>query len=1449
MDKKIKDDVIQTVKNLRILSMNIINHYLRIKESTSHHLINAKFDPEALNKLFAFDGNYILKMKNDTDFLFSSSLKKYFDFAPESDPFLIAISGGSDKDAFTAESSNIDNGNNNLNNVNNVKESKELNLIDVDLIKNNHKINNSESNSKINNKINSNDTNNDKITVKIPGEIAEMIKNCQFSILQELIYYEINGINNMKQSRIDVTPTANTTTNTHTTTGKSYVSIRSGKILKPVASAATKSNLNAAYTNLNASSGNSRVVYPLNNINAMIKNKVNSNIVKKSNLRPISENNLNNNDNNVNTQSALNNNNIYKSNVNNNNNTEFHLNNHNSKTPDNKNLLGNFYSQNAEFNMVVSEYNSNNIIHKNNNNLIKYNLLNNNNNKTNNTNTNTYNPYNNKKILNFNPYNANSSNLLKKNLEANSILNNKNQNSLINKKFGKLDNGITSYEHDNSFMDQHAIDMNPKSNMNQNSKELIMNDFKNIDSFLNDSKITKKTDTSNLLMNENVKNNNFNSNNNMRIVENVDGLSFPQVNSDSKRLCFQDEKRRGIPAMISNNNSTNNNNFNYADKVNLTDISANSHKINTPNANNKVVIKEKIYIEDKKLSELNNANNANKSSCNHININYNNSRELEDETEETGRILTKENLVRVSHELEKLRTDVLENHYISTLEKLNKINNSYSSKNKRNSKEKSSENIHVQNLRKNSINNDSNSNNPNPNANRAEIKSSSSTRKIKVIGGNLPPTPTVTGGVVKGKVLEMHKSANAKNSNNPKSAVDNSNNNAVVYGEGNFGNVNSSFATENNNNNIEENLISKNNDENYKVNKAKENEHEIINNQNKSSQQNKKNDNSNNNDDNNKNNKNNKNKEVSTIIKNKNNKRKFTTAEIKREAGCAKDAEDADISNLKSTEKSNLDNKTSFERDYIKDSYALKNESNRRITEKEDMHNLQKKNSNEIKEEEKPENSNILTLKLMKKIDCALLSSDEFSIKGDKLGQSQMSVSNRMASRINNLKEIKEAEKLVTEVNEECKSNFNFCAENDDDAIYRIKNDDFKITNLQSSSAAEAFNENHLTDYENNNNESKSINKNTDFKSSSFKQQQSQAEEVKVTEKALFKIETKSSLNDRKKNDNIPIDAIAQEAEKSASASSEPTIKISTNTLQELRKAYSEYIAEIDPEQKIIFNIADTIKSYLQGGFPKFVFIEEPQLQSRVQSQGKKLLSISTCHFDSNFSTGIRLVLSSFSTREPENYFKYVEKTVTFLKANFPNTEIYIELFYGIQSDKFYINEKLRDVFSKQLKFRWITLENTGMQRIVKYRLLNPEFQLEAVLNSKISNFNDYELNKLSAVDVADKDIHLKLLCDDVYSLVDVKINTTIAFRECEKIQERVEQEFITGGEGALSSLALASPREFTREETDVNIFPAIFLLSDLIHKSGYKVNNDHLRLFSNERTRVSKFKLIKFFT
>jgi len=81
-------------------------------------------------------------MKNDTDFLAASNLSKFFKFSNDSDPFLIALAGKKD-DNGTLEDS-------------------------------------------------------DKLTVPISEDMLSSIRNSQFLILQELIFYEINPFKNNK---------------------------------------------------------------------------------------------------------------------------------------------------------------------------------------------------------------------------------------------------------------------------------------------------------------------------------------------------------------------------------------------------------------------------------------------------------------------------------------------------------------------------------------------------------------------------------------------------------------------------------------------------------------------------------------------------------------------------------------------------------------------------------------------------------------------------------------------------------------------------------------------------------------------------------------------------------------------------------------------------------------------------------------------------------------------------------------------------------------------------------------------------------------------------------------------------------------------------------------------------------------------------------------------------
>jgi hypothetical protein len=115
--------------NIRIISINIVNYYIKIREVSSYAVLGGKYDLDKVNKLYNFDKNYLIKMRYDLDFLNQSVLEQFFNFAEDADPFLVS----------PAEKSG------------------------------------------------------DKYHVPIDEDMHSSIKNCQFQILQDMIYYHINA--------------------------------------------------------------------------------------------------------------------------------------------------------------------------------------------------------------------------------------------------------------------------------------------------------------------------------------------------------------------------------------------------------------------------------------------------------------------------------------------------------------------------------------------------------------------------------------------------------------------------------------------------------------------------------------------------------------------------------------------------------------------------------------------------------------------------------------------------------------------------------------------------------------------------------------------------------------------------------------------------------------------------------------------------------------------------------------------------------------------------------------------------------------------------------------------------------------------------------------------------------------------------------------------------------
>lgn len=92
LDQATIDEVILNFKNLRILSINIVNHFVKVRDVMSYSILCGKHDPEKLVISYNYDKNYLIKMQYDLDFLKETKLVEYFNISEESDPFLISMS-------------------------------------------------------------------------------------------------------------------------------------------------------------------------------------------------------------------------------------------------------------------------------------------------------------------------------------------------------------------------------------------------------------------------------------------------------------------------------------------------------------------------------------------------------------------------------------------------------------------------------------------------------------------------------------------------------------------------------------------------------------------------------------------------------------------------------------------------------------------------------------------------------------------------------------------------------------------------------------------------------------------------------------------------------------------------------------------------------------------------------------------------------------------------------------------------------------------------------------------------------------------------------------------------------------------------------------------------------------------------------------------------------------
>ena len=93
LNDSILNDIINVIEALRYNSINCVNSLLKVRELSYYKSLNGKFNFNKMNKAYIYNNDYLIKMKNDMNFLRNSYLGNYIDFTNgDIDPFLICCS-------------------------------------------------------------------------------------------------------------------------------------------------------------------------------------------------------------------------------------------------------------------------------------------------------------------------------------------------------------------------------------------------------------------------------------------------------------------------------------------------------------------------------------------------------------------------------------------------------------------------------------------------------------------------------------------------------------------------------------------------------------------------------------------------------------------------------------------------------------------------------------------------------------------------------------------------------------------------------------------------------------------------------------------------------------------------------------------------------------------------------------------------------------------------------------------------------------------------------------------------------------------------------------------------------------------------------------------------------------------------------------------------------------
>ena len=173
---------------------------------------------------------------------------------------------------------------------------------------------------------------------------------------------------------------------------------------------------------------------------------------------------------------------------------------------------------------------------------------------------------------------------------------------------------------------------------------------------------------------------------------------------------------------------------------------------------------------------------------------------------------------------------------------------------------------------------------------------------------------------------------------------------------------------------------------------------------------------------------------------------------------------------------------------------------------------------------------------------------------------------------------------------------------------------------------------------------------------------------------------------------------------------------------------YNNYYKRIPIEQKRIFNIkSNPLEYFSHNYYPKIIICSDTKL---TLTKGICIYSIQL-NYDNKPN---KIIIEHISSYNKEDMNNIITNIFNFLKANnilsnssnHINIEIYIDLYFYLEKEKFVIDTNIRDFIKNELKFKWVKLENISKE--IRYQKMKHQFSNDN--NITISN-NDIDDNNI----------------------------------------------------------------------------------------------------------------------